>query len=108
MIAYLCIILSLIFYSTSLIFYFGKGKSTKYISGFNSLSKKERENYDLDKIAKDFFNEMCLYANILFAGFLCANVIHQYVGIFFLMVFLILSIKNIKLDVRKSYEKYRK
>lgn len=64
----ICLVLSIFFAILSIIFTFLKEKATIFISGFNSLSKDEREEYNRKKLSIDMRNSLFGWAVILLLG----------------------------------------
>ena len=63
-----CIALVPAYLITAILFAVFKGKCAKYITGFNSLPKKEQPLYDQEAMAKDMRNSYLLYALIMLLG----------------------------------------
>lgn len=60
----MCGIMAPCFVIISLVFAIGKEKSAILISGFNSLPKQQRDQYDQAKMAADMRNSTALWALI--------------------------------------------
>ena len=88
-----CICCCLLFLIFALIFTILKDKATILISGFNSISKDQREMYDQKKMSKDQRNAFLIW------------------GLFFaiiaFIVWLIVFFKDVHLDEEKAFGKYK-
>ena len=85
-----------------------KRKSVILISGFNSISKDEREKYDKKKMCIDMRNSLFIWAIILFLGAISSYYISKYCAIIAIVIWLIIFFKDFYIDSEKSFEKYRK
>lgn len=103
-----CLILALFFSVLSSIFALLKEKSAIFISGFNSLSKAEREKYDKKKMSIDMRNSLFIWAIILFLGAILSYYISEYCSIISFVVWLIIFFKDVHMDSKKAFEKYKK
>lgn len=89
----------------SLVFAIGKEKSAILISGFNSLPKQQRDQYDQTKMAADMRNSTALWALIMLIGAL-ASLIWAYLVIAAYVVWIVLFFKDVHFDVHKAFDKY--
>lgn len=104
----ICLILALLFSVLSGIFALLKEKGAILISGFNSLSKAEREQYDQKKMSIDMRNSLFIWAIVLFLGAVSSNYISKYCSIIALVIWLIMFLKDVHMDMKIAFEKYRK
>lgn len=102
----MCIILVPCFAITGLLFTVFKERSTKYVSGFNTLSEKEQALYDKVYIARDIRNSCFVWTAIMFIGALGSLFLTKYFAILAYIVWGILFFKDIHFDTHKAFEKY--
>ena len=100
-----CIIMVPCFVIIALIFAIGKEKSAILISGFNSLPKKERDQYDQAQMAADMRNSFALWSLIMLIGAI-ASLISAYFAITAYIVWIILFFREVHLDAHKAFDKY--
>lgn len=105
---YFCITLLLCFGSIALLFTLLGEKGSILISGFNSLSKSQRDLYDQKKLVRDQRNSLLLWTLILGIGAILSYYISEYFGIIAAIIWFILFFKDVCLDSNKAFEKYRK
>ncbi|MCI9489456.1 DUF3784 domain-containing protein [Lachnospiraceae bacterium 48-42] len=105
---FICIVSSLLFCLFALIFTFLKGKAAMLISGFNTLSKEQRESYDKEKMCKDQRNAFLLWAVILGAGSILSYFISEYAAPAAFAVWLVVFFKDVHLDEEKAFGKYKR
>ena len=103
-----CLILAVILSILSSIFALLKEKSAILISGFNSISKDEREKYDKKKMCIDMRNSFFIWAIILFLGAMSSYYISKYCAIISIVIWLSIFFKDFYIDSEKAFEKYRK
>ena len=84
-----------------------KGKATLLISGFNTLSEREREQYDTNAMAKDMRNTCVLWTAILLLGCLASHFVSPYAAIVAYVVWLVLLLKDVRLNPSDAFGKYR-
>lgn len=104
---YACAILAIIFGILTLLFFLLKEKGAILISGFNSLSKRERGLYDIEKLSKDQRNSVFIWTLVMCAGAIFSILISQYLAIVALVVWFILFLKDVNFDTDKAFEKYK-
>lgn len=104
----ICLVLAIIFLIVSIIFAVLKEKATIIISGFNSLSKEERERYDKKRMSIDMRNSFLLWAIVLLLGAILSYFISNYFAIIAIVIWVILFIKDVHMDPEKAFKKYRK
>lgn len=84
-----------------------KRKAAKYVSGFNSLSRKEQEMYDKEAIARDIRNSCFLWTAIMAAGALLSWFLTPYMAAAAYIAWGIFFLKEVHLDAHKAFETYR-
>ncbi|AWK52969.1 hypothetical protein DIC82_19105 [Clostridium beijerinckii] len=97
-----------IFLLIGMIFLILKEKACGLISGYNTKTKEEREEYDEARLSKDERRFFFIYAMIyligavlsLFGGAVCFWIAF--------VVWFVLFIKNVHLDAEKAFGKYKK
>ena len=104
----ICLILAVSLCILSSIFALLKEKSTILISGFNSMSKDEREKYDKKKMSIDMRNSLFIWAIILFLGAISSYYISKYCAIISIIIWLIIFFKDVHMDSEKAFSKYKK
>lgn len=57
-IIYSCIAVSVIFWIMAAVFAVLKGKGAILISGFNTMPKEQREQYDRERMSRDLWNPL--------------------------------------------------
>ena len=105
---YICIALSICFGVIALLFALLGEKGAMLISGFNMLSKSQRDLYDQKKLVSDQRNSLLLWTAILGVGAILSYFISQYFGILTCIIWLILFLKDVSLDANKAFKKYKK
>ncbi|MDV3427897.1 MAG: DUF3784 domain-containing protein [Bacillota bacterium] len=75
-----CLVLAVPLAIVGVIFTLLKEKGAILISGFNTLSKEEREEYDKKKMSRDVRNDFFLWSGILFTGAALSWLFHKYFG----------------------------
>ncbi len=103
-----CILLSVFFSIIALIFTIMRGKASILISGFNTLPKNEQKLYDKDFLVRDMRNLMFLLGFIMLIGALLSYFITPYIAILAFIIFLFIFLKNVSLDNKKAFLKYKK
>lgn len=103
-----CLFLGMTFLILALIFAIFKGKAALLLSGFNTLSKETREQYDTHLIALDTRNEFLGYAIILLVGAILSAFISEYLADCALVVWLFVFFSHIHVDIDKAFGKYKK
>ncbi len=103
-----CILLSVFFSIIALIFTIMRGKASILISGFNTLPKNEQKLYDKDFLVRDMRNLMFLLGFIMLIGALLSYFITPYIAILAFIILLFIFLKNVSLDNKKAFLKYKK
>lgn len=106
--AWACGILACIFGILTIILSVLKEKGAMLVSGFNTLSKEERDLYDHATIVKDTRNQFFMWTCIMLAGMILSLLISSYMAIVAYVIWSILFIKDVHLDEKEAFEKYRK
>ncbi|MDO5116944.1 MAG: DUF3784 domain-containing protein [Eggerthellaceae bacterium] len=103
-----CALALALFLIVGIVFALLKGKAALLISGFNSLSERERAHYDQEAMAVDMRNACFLWALIMAIGCALSFFLTPYAAIAAFVVWLVLFFKDVRLDAGKAFEKYRK
>lgn len=106
--AWACGILTCIFGILTIILSELKEKGAMLVAGFNTLSKEERDLYDHATIVKDTRNQFFMWTCIMLAGMILSLLISSYMAIVAYVIWSILFIKDVHLDEKEAFEKYRK
>ena len=85
-----------------------KEKAAMLVSGFNTLPERERAQYDVAAIAKDIRNSCFLWALIMAIGCLLSWLLTPYMAIVAYAVWLVLLLKDVRMEPSKAFERYRK
>lgn len=102
-----CYVMAMIFYIISMIFVIKKEKAAILISGFNSLPKEERKNYDTARMVLDMRANTQVWATLFLFGGVITYSVSQWLTIAVFAIWLYLFFKQVKLDAHKAFEKYR-
>lgn len=104
---YACLILAIIFGILTFVFFLLKDKGAILISGFNSLSKRDREFYDVAKLSRDQRNTMFIWTIIMCVGALFSLFISQYFAVIAYVIWLIVFFKDVHFNTEKAFGKYK-
>lgn len=104
----LCLTLAIVFAIFSVIFALLKEKGASLISGFNTLSNEEKEKYDKKKMSIDMKNSFLIWSIIILLGAFFSHFISGYFAIIAIAIWIILFFKDVHLDSKKAFRKYRK
>ena len=104
----ICLILAVIFSILAAVFALLKEKGALLISGFNTLSKEEREKYDKKKISVDMRNSLFIWAIILFLGAILSYYISKYCAIIAIIIWIVIFFEDVHIDSEKAFRKYKK
>ena len=104
---YFCGILVIPFAAIGVLFAILKEKAAALVSGFNLLPKKEQAMYDRAHISRDIRNQCFVWAAIMLSGAALSYFVSAYMAIPAFVVWLILFFRDVHLDARKAFEKYR-
>lgn len=104
----MCLILAVFFSILSIAFALLKEKGAILISGFNTISKDEREKYDKKKMSIDMRNSLLIWAIILLLGAILSYYISKYCAIIAMVIWIVIFFKEVHFDSQKAFEKYRK
>lgn len=105
--AVVCLIFAAIFGVIALVFFILKDRASVLISGYNTLSKEERQKYDREKMCKDMRNSLLIWTAIFLIGALVAYFVWKYFALVSFAVWLILFFKDVHFDYEKAFKKYR-
>ncbi|WP_315122002.1 DUF3784 domain-containing protein [uncultured Clostridium sp.] len=103
-----CLIFAAFFGILGVIFALLKEKGAILISGFNTLSKEEREKYDKKKMSIDMRNSFFLWFGILFLGAALSYFSSNVFAMIAIVIWIILFFKDVHLDLEKAFGKYKK
>lgn len=106
--ALVCLVLAVIFGISGIVFAVCKEKGAMLVSGFNTLPKAERDQYDKRRISLDMRNSLFLWCGVLAAGALLSVLFHGYMGAAALVIWLVLFFREVHFDAHKAFEKYKK
>ena len=104
----ICLTLAVIFSILAAVFALLKEKGALLISGFNTLSREEREKYDKKKISVDMRNSLFIWAIILFLGAILSYYISKYCAIIAIIIWIVIFFKDVHIDSEKAFRKYKK
>lgn len=90
-----------------LIFTILKGKAANIIGKFNNLPREEKKLYDKDLLCKDTRNRLLIYVVIMLIGAVLSYLISDKMFYLALIVFIIYLSTDLKINPRKSFEKYK-
>lgn len=99
---------SLLFLALAFIFTCLKGKAAMLISGFNTLPKEKRKQYDTEKMSRDQRNLFLIWAAVWGAGSVLAYYISRYMAILAFVIWLLVFLRDVHLDEEKAFGKYKK
>ena len=103
-----CGFMSLLFLLFALLFAVLKGKAAILISGFNTMTKEQRRQYDIERMSRDQRNSFLIWAVILGAGAVLSYAVSQYLAIAAFAVWLVVFFRDVHLDAEKAFGKYKK
>ena len=83
-----------------------KEKATKFVAGFNSLSKEEQALYDKAYISRDIRNQCFIWSGIMLIGAILSYFVTPYMAILAFIIWLFLFLKDVHWDNHKAFEKY--
>ncbi|GKX67158.1 DUF3784 domain-containing protein [Inconstantimicrobium mannanitabidum] len=101
-------VISFIFGLLGMIFLIFKEKSCVLISGYNSKTKKEREEYDEVRLSKDERNFFFKCAIVNLSGAILSIFIGAASVWIAFAVWIIYFLKNLHFDAEKTFAKYKK
>lgn len=108
--AIICLLMAVTFLLLTLVFALLKEKGAMLISGFNTLPKGQREQYDSLRMSKDMRNTLLLWTLLFTAGGLLSYHLPVYKTLILILViitWLILLFREIHFDAEKAFGKYR-
>ncbi len=101
-----CGVLAVLFMLIGVLFAIFKEKAAKFVSGFNTLPKKEQILYDKALISRDMRNQCFTWAIILLIGAALSYLLSPYLAVPAFIVWLVLFFRDVHLDPQKAFEKY--
>lgn len=106
--AAMCGGMSIIFWGMALLFALLKGKAAILISGFNTMPKEQRKQYDRERMSKDQRNAFILWAVILGSGSLLSEMTSsENAAIAAGIIWLVIFFRDVHLDEEKAFGKYK-
>ncbi|WRS26303.1 DUF3784 domain-containing protein [Oscillospiraceae bacterium MB08-C2-2] len=102
-----CLFMAGIFLLLAVIFALLKEKGAVLISGFNTLPKEQRLNYDQAKMSKDMRNSLIIWVTIFAVGAILCYFLSPYFAIASFAIWLVLFFKEVHSDPEKAFGKYR-
>ena len=103
-----CALVIPVFLVVGIVFALLKERAAMLVSGFNTLPEHERSQYDAAAIAKDMRNSCFLWALIMAVGCLLSWLLTPYMAIVAYAVWLVLLLKDVRMEPSKAFEKHRK
>lgn len=85
------------------IFFVLKEKGAMLVSGFDSIPKNKKDDYDKKQISLDMRNALFLWGVVLLIGAILSQIIHEYFGVGAMCLFFILVINSFG-----TFDRYRK
>lgn len=85
-----------------------KGRAAMLISGFNTIPKEERKQYDTEKMSKDQRNMFFIWAAVMGAGAFLSYFVSKYMAYIAIVIWLIVFFKDVHLDEKKAFGKYKR
>ena len=104
---YFCGILVIPFATIGVLFAVFKERAASFVSGFNSLPKKEQALYDKARISRDVRNQCFAWSAIMLTGAALSYLVSPYMAVPAFVLWLILFFRDVHFDARKAFEKYR-
>lgn len=106
--AAMCGVMSIIFWGMALLFALLKGKAAILISGFNTMPKEQRKQYDRERMSKDQRNAFILWAVILGSACLLTELTaSKNAAIAAVIIWLVVFFRDVHLDEEKAFGKYK-
>lgn len=102
-----CLFMIALFGVMSVLFTVLGEKGAMLISGFNTLPQEVREQYDRKRMSMDQRNSFLIWTVIFIIGAVSSYFIGQYCSIAAGIIWLVLLLKNVRLDVGKAFQKYK-
>ena len=103
-----CGLAMLLFIAFGAVFALLKGRAAMLISGFNTLSAIEREQYDTDAMARAMRNSCFQWAAIMALGCLASYLLSPYLAIAAYVVWLVLFFRDVRSNPSDAFGKYRR
>ena len=102
-----CIIMGAPFAFSAILFALLKEKATMLMSGFNTLPKEERDQYDKAKLSINRRNAFFIWAVIFAVGAIASSFITPYAAIIAFVAWIILFSRDVHFDPEKAFEKFK-
>ena len=91
----------------TIIFAISGEKGAMLISGFNTLTETQRNQYDKSTMVKDMRNMFLTWTVLMLIGMVFCILISEYIVILVGLIWIILFFKNLKLFPEDAFEKYK-
>lgn len=102
-----CSIMAALFLLLAIIFAMLKEKGAVLISGFNSLPKDERKQYDQLKMSEDMRNTLFVWFFLFAVGGVLTSIFSVTFTILAFVVWLVLFFKEVHFDTETAFHKYK-
>ncbi len=100
--------LAVVFLLLSIVFALTKEKGANLLSGFNTMPKWKRENYDKARISKDTRNKTFIWFLLFLVAGILSRLVSKYIGVVVLIFWLIMFFATeVKWDTEKVFGKYK-
>lgn len=103
-----CLIMAALFLLMGIAFVLLGEKGAMMVSGFNTLPKEKREQYDAEKLSADQRNKFFLWCALFAAGAGLTHLLSPYLAFAVFAVWLVLFFREVHLDSDKAFKKYEK
>lgn len=101
-----CLAMAVMMLLCALPFHLGGAKMARFVSGFNMFSPAEREQYDQAAICRDIRDLYLKLFKVMLIG-AALSFLSQWTVPAAFGAWLVLFFKEVRLDYRKAFEKYR-
>lgn len=101
-----CLMMAGMMLLCALPFHLGGAKMARFVSGFNMFSPEEQERYDKEAICRDIRDLYLKLFKVMLIG-TALSFLSQWIALAAFGVWLVLLFKEVRLDYRKAFEKYR-
>lgn len=102
-----CLVMGGMFLILAIVFALLKEKGAVLISGFNSMSKQERENYNQSQMSKDMRNSFLIWFAIFAIGAILSYFLSPFFSIISFVLWFILFFRDVHFDKEKAFGRYR-
>ena len=105
---WICFFTATLLFILGILFLIIKGPAAKWLAGVQCLPIKEREEYDLDRLAKDTGKQFFSWAALLWIGAFLSYIFNDKFAMAAWSLWLLMLIKNTHFDPRKDVEQYKR